>query len=56
MCFMITLFFTYAAQMTITAPISVEYEKPGITQETYKKLDVIFIVQMIFGFLIGSIT
>ena len=55
MCSMITLFFAYAAQMAITAPVSIEYEAPGITQEGYRKLDVVFIIQMIFSFLIGSI-
>ena len=41
--------------MTILAPLSFEYEKPGIDQEMFRKLDVINIVQMIFGFCIGSI-
>ena len=55
MCCMITLFFTYAAQMIFSAPISFEYEKNNMDQEDYRKLDVITIIQMIVGYMIGSI-
>ena len=55
MCCMITLFFAYAAQMIFSAPISFEYEKNGKTEEDYRKLDVLTIIQMQVGYILGSI-
>ena len=44
---MITLFIAYILQLTITAPLNIEYEKAENNQETmetYRKLDVVFLI------------